>query len=104
MLILINGGSFSTTSEFLTQVHTRGGATFIGQGSGGAYFGCTSGNQMTLTLPNTKGRLVVPLLNYLLSTQAAHEADRGMCRTIQSNAALRTISKDTIPSRNWRSI
>lgn len=78
VLILINGGSFSTTSEFLTQVHTRSRATFIGEESGGAYFGSTSGNHMMITLPNTKVRLVVPLLTYQLSTQGPHAADRGV--------------------------
>lgn len=78
VLILINGGSYSTTAEFLTQAHTHHRATFIGEESGGAYFGNTSGHHMLLTLPNTKVRLVVPLMTYQLSTQGQHEADRGV--------------------------
>lgn len=82
VLVLINGGSYSTTAEFLTQVHTRHRATFIGEESGGAYYGNTSGHHMMLTLPNTKVRLVVPLMTYQLSTQSNSKtkpaADRGV--------------------------
>lgn len=52
--ILINGNSFSTTSEFLSHVHARKRATFIGEESGGGYYGNTSGPGMMLVLPNTK--------------------------------------------------
>lgn len=78
VFILMNGGSFSTTAEFLTQVHTHRRATFIGEESGGGYFGSTSGNNMILSLPNTKVRLVVPLMTYQLSTVRPHPIDRGV--------------------------
>ncbi len=78
VFILINGGSFSTTAEFLTQAHTHKRASFIGEESGGGYFGGTSGNNMILTLPNTKVRLVVPLMTYQLSTLGPHANDRGV--------------------------
>lgn len=81
VFILINGGSFSTTAEFLTQAHSHRRATFIGEESGGGYIGNTSGNHVILTLPNSKVRVVVPLLTYTLSTQHAqhpHAQDRGV--------------------------
>jgi hypothetical protein len=78
VLILINGGCFSTTSEFLTAAHDHGRATFIGEESGGGYYGNTSGAQAVLTLPHTKVRLIVPLMTYYLSAKDAHAAARGV--------------------------
>ncbi len=100
VLILINGGSYSTSSEFLTQVHAHHRATFIGEESGGAYYGNTSGHHMLLTLPNTKVRLVVPLMTYQLSTKQSHAADRGV---MPDYPVQRTI-EDYIQGRDpeWR--
>lgn len=78
LLVLIDGGCFSTTAEFLTQVHDHRRATFIGEESGGGYFGNTSGRSAVLTLPYTKLRLVVPLVTYQLAAKGPHDAGRGV--------------------------
>ncbi len=67
VLILINGGSFSTTSEFLSHAHFHKRATFIGEESGGGYYGNTSGPSLRLTLPNTKVQVGVPLMTYYMA-------------------------------------
>jgi C-terminal processing protease CtpA/Prc len=67
VLILINGGSFSTTAEFLSQAHYHRRATFIGEESGGGYYGNTSGAVPALTLPNTKLIVHVPLVTYYVA-------------------------------------
>lgn len=67
VLILINGGSFSTTSEFLSQAHYHKQATFIGEESGGGYYGNTSGPSLRLTLPNTKVQVGIPLMTYYMA-------------------------------------
>jgi hypothetical protein len=67
VLILINGGSFSTTSEFLSHAHFHKRATFIGEESGGGYYGNTSGPRLRLTLPNTKVQVGVPLMTYYMA-------------------------------------
>lgn len=69
VLILINGGSFSTTSEFLSQAHYHKRATFIGEESGGGYYGNTSGPSLRLTLPNTKVQVGVPLMTYYMAVK-----------------------------------
>lgn len=76
--ILMNGGSFSTTAEFLSLLHSRGRATFIGEESGGAYAGNSSGPTMTVTLPHTGLRLRVPLWRYELAVDASRPRDRGV--------------------------
>ena len=67
VLILINGGSFSTTSEFLSHAHSRKRATFIGEESGGGYYGNTSGPRLRLTLPHSNVRVGVPLMTYYMA-------------------------------------
>ena len=78
VLVLINGGSFSTTAEFITHVHARKRATFIGEESGGGYFGNSSGHAAILVLPNSKLRVVVPLVTYNLAVKAGHAPARGV--------------------------
>jgi hypothetical protein len=75
---LINGGSFSTTCEFLSHLHARKRATFIGAESGGGYYGNTSGPGLTVTLPNTKLLLRVPLMTYYLTVPAGHDPAHGV--------------------------
>jgi hypothetical protein len=78
--ILIDGGCFSTTSEFLTAVHSHHRATFIGEESAGGYYGNTSGAVVRITLPNTKLGLYLPLVSYYMSVEGnhEHEAARGV--------------------------
>ena len=64
---MINGGSFSTTSEFLSQAHFHRRATFIGEESAGGYYGNSSGMVPLVTLPNTKVAVRVPLVTYHMS-------------------------------------
>ena len=76
--ILINGGSFSTTAEFLSQAHYHKRATFIGEESGGGYYGNTSGGVPALTLPNTRLTLYVPLVRYNLAVRGHEAATHGV--------------------------
>src|SRR5262249_17833046 len=76
--ILINGVSFSTTSEFLSHAHARKRATFIGEESGGGYYGNTSGPGAVLTLPNTKLQAYVPLMTYYMAVRDYKEASHGV--------------------------
>jgi hypothetical protein len=78
VLILINGGSFSTTSEFLSQAHFHKRATFIGEESGGGYYGNSSGAMPTVTLPNTKVMVRVPLVTYYMAVSGYKDASRGV--------------------------
>ena len=67
VLILINGGSFSTTSEFLSHAHFHKRATFLGEESGGGYYGNTSGPSLRLTLPHTNVQVGLPLMTYYMA-------------------------------------
>jgi Peptidase family S41 len=76
--ILINGGSFSTTSEFLSHAHFNRRATFIGEESGGGYYGNSSGFMPTVTLPNTKLTMRVPLMTYYMAVSGYNAAAHGV--------------------------
>jgi hypothetical protein len=76
--ILINGNSFSTTSEFLSHAHARKRATFIGEESGGGYYGNTSGPRLLLVLPNTKLQAYVPLMTYYMAVRDYKAASHGV--------------------------
>ena len=76
--ILINGNSFSTTSEFLSHAHARKRAEFIGEESGGGYYGNTSGPGAFISLPNTKLQAYVPLMGYYMAVRDYKAASRGV--------------------------
>jgi hypothetical protein len=65
----MNGGSFSTTCEFLSNLHDRKRATFVGEEAAGGYYGNTSGPTVRVTLPNTKVEVIVPLRTYYLAVK-----------------------------------
>jgi hypothetical protein len=78
LFILINGGCFSTTAEFLSVAHYHKRATFIGEESGGGYYGNTSGEVPALTLPNTKLVVYVPLVTYYLAVKGYNATSHGI--------------------------
>ncbi len=78
LVILVDGGSFSTTSEFLSHVHDRGLAVFVGEESAGGYYGNTSGFNLTLTLPNSKLKVRIPTMAYYMAVKRSKHAARGV--------------------------
>ena len=78
VLILINGGCYSTTAEFLSQAHHHRRATFIGEESGGGYYGNTSGVAPGVTLPNSKLVVYVPLVTYYMAVSGHKAAAHGI--------------------------
>lgn len=69
LYILINGACFSATGEFTACVHNRKRATFIGEEVGGNYYKNTSGEILTLVLPNTGVRIFIPLMQYAMDVK-----------------------------------
>ena len=65
--ILIDGGCFSTTSEFLSQMHANTKAVFIGEESGGNYYSDNSGISADIILPNSKLQVNIPMLKYTIA-------------------------------------
>lgn len=78
VIALINGASFSTTAELITQLHDKRRAVFVGEESGGAYQGNSSGRSVTLILPNSALKVIIPLVTYTLAISASHPNGRGV--------------------------
>jgi uncharacterized protein (TIGR03435 family) len=77
-VVLMNGGSFSTTCEFLSTLHNRGGAAFVGEETAGGYYGNTSGAAASLVLPNSKLILPVQLVGYYLAIEGNKQGAHGI--------------------------
>jgi hypothetical protein len=100
VVVLMNGGSFSTTCEFLSNLHDRNKATFVGEEAGGGYFGNTSGPTILVTLPNTQVRVIIPLRTYYLAVKNGIP-NRSILPDYQVTQSIGDIlsAKDTIMSR-----
>lgn len=57
---LMNGLSFSTTSNMLAIAKSNERGIFIGEETGGGYYGCTSGETFRIVLPNSHIRIAIP--------------------------------------------
>lgn len=75
---LINGRSFSTTSEFCSIAKSNNRGPFIGEETGGTYYGNTSGEQLKLSLPNSGITVIIPEIKYTLAVHQVRFKDRGV--------------------------
>ncbi len=75
--VIINRGSFSTTSDFTALVHSNKIATFVGEETGGSYVGNTSNYSFIITLPNTKIKVNIPVARYQTNVTSNANFGRG---------------------------
>jgi len=75
---LINGRSFSATSEVAAIARSHGRGVFIGEEDGGGYYGNTSGDDITVVLPHSQINCRIPLVLYTLAVQKDRYPDRGV--------------------------
>jgi hypothetical protein len=78
LYVLMNGGSFSTTAEFLSVLDSHQRATFFGEESGGGYYGNTSGSEARIALPNTGMVVYIPTMDGYLAVRSGHDPARGV--------------------------
>ena len=76
--VLIDGGTYSTGADFISLVRSYQLATFIGEEGGGCYYGNTSGYLITMTLPHSQLRLILPLVNYRTNVKPLEKVGRGV--------------------------
>ncbi len=76
--VLINGLSFSATSEFCNVVKNNNRAVFIGEETGGTYCGNTSGKFAELILPYSKFTIFSPTIKYIMFTNNDKNTNRGI--------------------------
>ena len=76
--VMIDGGSFSASGETTSLMHFYEKAKFVGEECGAGYYGNTSGLMPTLTLPNSKLRIRLPMLRYHMAVSGYEYPDRGI--------------------------
>ncbi|MVM36110.1 peptidase S41 [Spirosoma sp. HMF4905] len=77
LYVLLNGTSFSVTTELAARIHADKRAVFIGQESGGGYRVNSSGIFTITQLPNSKIDLGIGMFGFNMANVAEH-ADRGI--------------------------
>lgn len=75
---LMNGGSFSSSTEFLALLRFYGRAKLIGETAAGTYSGYTCGRMVDLILPNSKLDLNFGLLTFYLDRNGYTHAKRSI--------------------------
>ncbi|HEV8270595.1 MAG TPA: S41 family peptidase [Chitinophagaceae bacterium] len=70
VFVLVDGRSFSASSEFSSIVRTNGRGKFIGEECGGGYYGNTSGDEVFVTLPNTQITIRIPTVKYSMAVKS----------------------------------
>ena len=78
VFVLMNGGSFSTTCEFLSVLHFHKRGIFIGEEPAGGYYGNTSGFFARVVFPNSKLTMPVRLTTYYMAVGGYKYPDRGV--------------------------
>lgn len=78
IFLLINGNTFSTAADVSSVLFSRGSATFFGEETGGGYYGNSSGITATVSLPNTKFHLRLPLIQYKTNVKNILPEGRGV--------------------------
>ncbi|SDM31604.1 S41 family peptidase [Kriegella aquimaris] len=101
VIVLINGGSFSVTSEFAAVAHHLKRAVFIGEETGGGYHGNNSGAFAIVKLPNSKIDLGIPLLAYYTAVGDYAFKDQGVIPDYEVRPTIegKLFKKDEVMER-----
>ena len=78
VIFLINGLCFSTTSDFCAVAKSNRRGKFVGEETGGAYYGNTSGENFRTTLPNSSIHIKIPKHKYQTAVRKTKYSDRGI--------------------------
>jgi hypothetical protein len=70
LYILTGGLTYSGGSEFASIIKGNRKAVFIGEETGGGFYGNTSGFEIRLTLPNSQISIRIPLLKFVVEVAA----------------------------------
>lgn len=76
--VLISPVTYSGGSEFSNMMYSRGLATFVGQETGGGYYGNTSGYGKELVLPHSKIEVSIPTLQFVMNVEPKLPFGRGV--------------------------
>ena len=97
LYFLMNGASFSAATTVLAKTLDAGMGTFVGEASGSAYWGDFAGHFKTITLPNSKLQVRIPLqkLTHAVKT------DRANGFTIEPDFMIARSYDDLMANRDY---
>jgi C-terminal processing protease CtpA/Prc len=75
---LIDGRSFSGAAEFAAFAKSEHRGLFIGEETGGGYYGNTSGSEVYVDLPASQISCRIPVINYWMAVNKVVYTDRGV--------------------------
>lgn len=78
VFFLVNGESFSTTADFCATAKSNNRGTFVGEETGGGYYGNTSGQTKKVELSNSKINVTIPKFKYVNAVKPSKYKDRGI--------------------------
>ncbi|GAB3952899.1 hypothetical protein GCM10028805_35640 [Spirosoma harenae] len=97
LYFLVNGASFSATTTVMAKTLDAGLGTFVGEASGSAYWGDFAGHFKTITLPNSRLQVRIPLKKM---THAV-TADRANGFTIEPDYTVTRNHDDLMGNRDY---
>ena len=77
LVVLMDGGSFSTAADVTAQLRSHKRAVFVGEETAGAYEGNTSGLNASVVLPNSRLSLKIMMYDYWNAVTAPAKPGRG---------------------------
>jgi hypothetical protein len=78
LFVLIDGNSFSGTSNISAVLKDLNRATFFGEETGGCIYGANGGDYINLTLPNTQVKITIPIRSGVNNISANNNLNRGV--------------------------
>lgn len=99
VIALMDGGSFSTTCDFLSALYASKRATFLGTETAGGYSVNSSGQFAMVTLPNTRLNVRIPLLTYYNSAKnPSAKPDHGILPDIPIEPSIQDLLSGRDPA------
>lgn len=78
IFIIIGPGTYSGGSEFASMAYSQNIGAFVGQETGGGYYGNTSGYREEFVLPHSKIQVEIPALQFKLNVEEKIPFGRGV--------------------------
>lgn len=101
LFLIISPVTYSGGSEFSNMVYTNGLATFVGQETGGGYYGNTSGYSRELTLPHSGIMIDIPSLKFEMNVDPKLPKGRGVIPDIEVIPTFEQFTKGKNAALNY---
>ncbi|WP_421764515.1 S41 family peptidase [Ekhidna sp.] len=94
VVVLTDGGTFSAASEVASILHANNRATFIGEETGGGYYGNNSAMMYGIQLPNSRINYYLPVIRYYVAVDHPPFIGRGLIPDIQIPLSYKYYTSD----------